>query len=132
MSRLARFLCLRQRMRFRFLFRRRTVGMKFLEALIPAVGNRFNQKAQRRFALLEQRKVRFFALAKSGGDNFAGNLVGNPLRFLGVAFFLAGVIAALFFSGVRSDIRWRPSKRPRKRCRFGAGLSFRAGESAGL
>ena len=119
-------------MLFRFLLRRRTVGRRFLNDLIPAVGNRFNQKAQRRFALLKQREVRFFALAKSGGDNFAGNLVGNPLRFLGVAFFLAGVIAALFFSGVRSDIRWRPSKRPRKRCRFGAGLSFRAGESAGL
>ena len=86
-------------MLFRFLLRRRAVGVKFLDALIPAVGDRFNQQAQRRFAFLEQREVGLLAFAKIGGDNLAGNRVGNHLGFERVAFFLAGVVAPLFFFG---------------------------------
>ena len=84
-------------MEFAVLVGRAAVGMQRLQPLIAAVGQHFERRRWRQTRSLEEREVVDFA----GGDRDAQNLlrsrIDHDLSFLGVALFLAGVKAALFF-----------------------------------
>ena len=51
------------------------------------------------FVILEKLKVMLAALAKGGGYDFSGFLVGDQLRFLGMSPLFAAVVLFLAFFG---------------------------------
>src|SRR5436853_512104 len=75
---------------------RLAVGLAFLQALIPAIGQTQRRQANHRAAVFEQSIVLLFAFTEGRGNNLARALVGNHLGFVGVTLLLARVVAALF------------------------------------
>jgi hypothetical protein len=92
-------LLFRQRMIFGFLERRLAIFVKLCQALVTRIGQDPNVFRQVEFRILEKLKVMFAARAKASGHDFSGLLVGNQLRFLGVASLFAAVMPCLAFFG---------------------------------
>ena len=93
------FLLLGQRMILGFLERDLTVFMQICQALVASICQDSNVLCNLQFVVLEQLKVMFATLAECGGHNFRGFLVGDQLRFLGVALLFAAIVLFLAFFG---------------------------------
>ena len=92
-------LFLGQRMILGFLERRLAVFMQVCQALVPSICQDPNMLGNGKFLILEKLKVMLAALAKGGGYDFSGLLVGDQLRFLGVSPLFTTVVLFLAFFG---------------------------------
>lgn len=73
--------------------------MQSVHALIAAVGQKHSLGQKRQAAALKKREVVGFAGARRHTYDFVFQRVDHDLSFLGMALFLAGVAAPLFFWG---------------------------------
>ena len=93
------FVCLVQRILFAALFRHRGVAMQFLQAQVAGVGHGVGVGMEPDARLFEHSEV----MPTTGGvreaDDRARRLVDDELGLQRVAFFLARIVAALFFCG---------------------------------
>jgi hypothetical protein len=92
-------LFLGQRMILGFLERRLAVFMQVCQTLVPSICQDPNMLSNDKFLVLEKLKVMLAALAKGGGYDFSGLLVGDQLRFLGVSPLFTTVVLFLAFFG---------------------------------
>ena len=106
------FLFEREPMILTFLIRGLAVGVEFVHALIPRIGQKFDAGRQSQTTVFEQGKIMGFARTNRDTQNLLRSVVNYDLSFLGVAFFLAGVTPALFFWGARHAAHWRPPQSP--------------------
>jgi len=88
-----------ERMIFGFLERCLAVFMKVGQALVASIGQDPNVLRHLEFIVLEKLEVVFATIAKGGGYNFSGFLVGDQLRFLGVSPLFAAIVLFLAFFG---------------------------------
>ena len=86
-------------MKFAFLVGRAAIGMECFESLIAAVGQHFELRRWRQAGAFEEGKVVSFAGGDRDAQNLLRNRIDHALSFLGVALFLSGVAATLFFWG---------------------------------
>lgn len=84
---------------FAVLVRCLAVGVEFVYTQIAGVGQKFEAGGQREATVFEQSKIMSFAGTGLHTKNQLSTLVNHDLSFQSVAFLLAGVEAALFFSG---------------------------------
>ncbi len=66
-----------------------TVGMKFVDPLITAVGQAQNGNIQHRAACLEQSEILLLAFTEGRRNHLASLLISDQLRFLSVTFLLS-------------------------------------------
>lgn len=82
-----------------FLVRRLAVGVESFYTLIAGVAQEFEAGTEGQTTGFEQSKIMRFTRAGLHAKNLLAALLNHDLSFLSVAFLLAGVEPALFFSG---------------------------------
>jgi len=83
----------------RFLDRRPTLGLALLEPWIAALASALTRRSQTDVAALEELDVMCAPLAYGCAENWPTGVSDNALGFLGMAFLLTAVVAALCFCG---------------------------------
>ena len=93
------FLLRGERMKLAFLVRCFAIGVEFVHTLIAGIAQQFKARRQSQTAVLVKGEVVGFARTHGHANNFLLSVFNHDLPFLGMAFFLAGVEATLFFWG---------------------------------
>jgi hypothetical protein len=86
-----------QRIIFGFLDRGLAVFIRFCQVLVTSIRQGLYVFRNLEFLIEEKLKVMLATLAKSGGYNFSGFLIGDQLCFLGMSLLFAAVVRFLAF-----------------------------------